>query len=94
MELIPLMSDSNVLQSIIDGVLEDLQKRLVPISQLREQIQSAPKLRGAYAALNKDGMRLKLSDVANVTYTNEDISSKSRDNGNDSQDLIYQSGTS
>lgn len=58
MELIPLMSDSNVLQSIIDGVLEDLQKRLVPISQLREQIQSAPKLRGAYAALNKDGMRL------------------------------------
>ena len=58
MELIPLMSNSNVLQSIIDGVLEDLQKRLVPISQLREQIQSAPKLRGAYAALNKDGMRL------------------------------------
>jgi indole-3-glycerol phosphate synthase len=52
------MSNSNVLQSIIDGVLEDLQKRLVPISQLREQIQSAPKLRGAYAALNKDGMRL------------------------------------
>ena len=33
---------------------------------------------------NKDGMRLKLSDVANITYTNEDISSKSRDNGKDS----------
>jgi len=52
------MSDSSVLASIIEGVLEDLQKRLVPSVQLREQLDSAPKLRGAYAALNKDGMRL------------------------------------
>jgi indole-3-glycerol phosphate synthase len=52
------MSESSVLASIIEGVLEDLQKRLVPSVQLREQLDSAPKLRGAYAALNKDGMRL------------------------------------
>jgi len=52
------MSDSSVLASIIEGVLEDLQKRVVPSVQLREQLDSAPKLRGAYAALNKDGMRL------------------------------------
>jgi len=52
------MSDSSVLASIIEGVLEDLQKRVVPSVQLREQLDSAPKLRGAYAALNEDGMRL------------------------------------
>jgi len=57
-ESIQPMSDSSVLASIIEGVLEDLQKRLVPSVQLREQLDSAPKLRGAYAALNKDGMRL------------------------------------
>lgn len=57
-ESIQPMSDSSVLASIIEGVLEDLQKRLVPSVQLREQLDSAPRLRGAYAALNKDGMRL------------------------------------
>jgi len=57
-ESIQPMSDSSVLASIIEGVLEDLQKRLVPSVQLREQLDSAPKLRGAHAALNKDGMRL------------------------------------
>ena len=57
-ESIQPMSDSSVLASIIEGVLEDLQKRVVPSVQLREQLDSAPKLRGAYAALNKDGMRL------------------------------------
>ena len=52
------MSNLNVLNSIIEGVLEDVQKRMVPISQLREQIQSAPELRDAYAALSRDSMRL------------------------------------
>jgi len=56
--MIQLMSDSNVLNSIIEGVLEDVQKRIVPISQLREQLQSAPKLRDAYAALSREPMRL------------------------------------
>mgnify|MGYP000194242697 CR=1 FL=1 len=53
-----LMSDSNVLDSIIEGVLEDVQKRIVPMAQIREQLQSAPKLRNAYSALSKEPMRL------------------------------------
>jgi indole-3-glycerol phosphate synthase len=56
--MIQLMSNLNVLNSIIEGVLEDVQKRMVPISQLREQIQSAPELRDAYAALSREPMRL------------------------------------
>jgi indole-3-glycerol phosphate synthase len=57
-ELIQLMSDSNVLNAIIEGVLADVEKRFVPISQLREQIENAPRLRGAYESLNQSGMRL------------------------------------
>jgi len=56
--MIQLMSESNVLGSIIEGVLEDVQKRIVPIAQLRDQLQSAPKLRNAYSALSKEPMRL------------------------------------
>ena len=52
------MSEANVLTSIIDGVLEDVKSRIVPISQLQEQLQGAPKLRGAYDSLSKSGMRL------------------------------------
>ena len=52
------MSEANVLTSIIDGVLEDVNHRIIPISQLQEQLQGAPKLRGAYESLSKDGMRL------------------------------------
>ena len=52
------MSEANVLTSIIDGVLEDVNRRIIPISQLQEQLQGAPKLRGAYQSLSKDGMRL------------------------------------
>jgi indole-3-glycerol phosphate synthase len=56
--MIQLMSDTNVLNSIIEGVLEDVQKRIVPVAQLRDQLHSAPKLRGAYAALSREPMRL------------------------------------
>jgi indole-3-glycerol phosphate synthase len=52
------MSESNVLTQIIEGVLEDVEKRVIPIKQLREQLENAPKLRGAFKALNQDGMRL------------------------------------
>ena len=52
------MSDSNVLNAIIEGVLADVEKRFVPISQLREQIENAPRLRGAYESLNQSGMRI------------------------------------
>jgi len=33
------MSESNVLSQIIEGVLEDVEKRFVPINQLREQLE-------------------------------------------------------
>ena len=52
------MSESNVLTSIVEGVLEDLEKRRIPISTLNEQLKSAPDLRGAYKSLSKPGMRL------------------------------------
>ena len=52
------MSDSNILTSIIEGVIEDVARRKIPISQLKEQLENAPKLRNAYAALNNEGMRL------------------------------------
>ena len=52
------MSDSNILTSIIEGVIEDVAKRKIPISQLKEQLENAPKLRNAYAALDNEGMRL------------------------------------
>ena len=52
------MSESNVLNQIIEGVLEDVENRFIPINQLREQLDNAPKLRGAFRALNQDGIRL------------------------------------
>lgn len=48
----------NVLSSIIEGVLDDVKSRLVPIAELKKAIASAPGLRGAKSALSKDGMRL------------------------------------
>ena len=52
------MSSTNVLKTIIEGVLEDVEKRMVPITQLREQIENAPTLRGAYRSLSQPGMAL------------------------------------
>ena len=70
---IQLMSDSNVLTSIIEGVIEDVEKRKVPISQLKEQLANAPKLRNAYAALNKDGMRL-IAEIKRSSPSKGDLS--------------------
>lgn len=52
------MIESNALNGIIEGVLEDVAKRSVPTSMLREKLATAPQLRDAYAALNKEGMSL------------------------------------
>ena len=71
--LIQLMSDSNVLTSIIEGVIEDVEKRKVPISQLKEQLANAPKLRNAYVALNKDGMRL-IAEIKRSSPSKGDLS--------------------
>ena len=52
------MIEPNTLNGIIEGVLEDVAKRSVPTSMLREKLATAPQLRDAYAALNKEGMSL------------------------------------
>jgi indole-3-glycerol phosphate synthase len=70
---IQLMSDSNVLTSIIEGVIEDVEKRQVPISQVKEQLENAPKLRKAYEALNKDGMRL-IAEIKRSSPSKGDLS--------------------
>ena len=70
---IQLMSDSNILTSIIEGVIEDVEKRQVPISQIKEQLENAPKLRNAYEALNKDGMRL-IAEIKRSSPSKGDLS--------------------
>ena len=70
---IQLMSDSNILTSIIEGVIEDVEKRKVPISQLNEQLENAPKLRNAYETLNKDGMRL-IAEIKRSSPSKGDLS--------------------
>ena len=52
------MIESNALNGIIEGVLEDVAKRSVPASMLKEKLETAPQLRDAYGALNKEGMSL------------------------------------
>jgi indole-3-glycerol phosphate synthase len=52
------MESKNVLDGIIQGVLLDIAAREVPIRDLQRQIESAPKLRGAKAALAKAGTSL------------------------------------
>ena len=67
------MSDSNVLTSIIEGVIEDVEKRKVPISQLKEQLENAPKLRNAYAALSKEGIPL-IAEIKRSSPSKGDLS--------------------
>ena len=49
---------SSVLDSIIEGVLEDLEKRRIPDSQLQAQLSDAEPLRGALAALAGAGTKI------------------------------------
>jgi len=49
---------STVLDSIIEGVLEDIKLREVPNSQLRDEIAEIPAALDAYAALAKPGMQI------------------------------------
>jgi len=71
------MSDSNILTSIIEGVIEDVAKRKIPISQLKEQLENAPKLRNAYAALNNDGMRL-IAEIKRSSPSKGDLAAPSK----------------
>jgi indole-3-glycerol phosphate synthase len=52
------MTDKNVLDEIMQGVLLDLASRQVPINELKQQIDLAPKLRGAKQSLSKAGTSL------------------------------------
>lgn len=52
------MTNSSVLDQIIEGVIEDVKAREVPISQLVSKLSEAPKLRGAKNALSISGTRL------------------------------------
>ena len=73
-ELTLPMTDSNVLNEIIEGVIEDVEKRFVPITQLREQIENAPKLRGAYKSLIQPGMRL-IAEVKRASPSKGELAS-------------------
>ena len=53
---------STVLDSIIVGVREDVKLREVPLAQLRDQLDSAPQLRGALRALQAPGTQV-ISEV-------------------------------
>ncbi len=57
-ERIQLMESNSALSEIIEGVLEDVNSRLVPISILEKQLDQAPVLRDAYSALSKRGLSL------------------------------------
>ena len=52
------MESSSALSEIIEGVLADVNNRLVPISILEKQLDQAPVLRDAYSALSKKGLSL------------------------------------
>lgn len=53
---------TSVLESIIEGVLEDVAAREIPIEELRAQLVAAPPVKDAFAALN----RTELSLIAEV----------------------------
>lgn len=55
---IQLMESKSALSEIIEGVLLDVNNRLVPISILEKQLDQAPVLRDAYSALSKKGLSL------------------------------------
>lgn len=57
-ERIQLMKSSSALSEIIEGVLADVENRLVPISILEKQLDQAPVLRDAYSALSQKGLSL------------------------------------
>jgi len=57
-ERIQLMESNSALSEIIEGVLADVNNRLVPISILEKQLDQAPVLRDVYSTLSKKGLSL------------------------------------
>ena len=52
------LSESNALTAIIEGVLEDVANRSLPISELQDNLATAPQLRDAYKVLSSKDMSL------------------------------------
>ena len=82
------MSNSSVLDQIIEGVLADVKTRERPISELIAQLPDAPKLRDANGALSKTGTRL----IAEVKRSSPSKGALAEINNPAELALKYQSG--
>ena len=63
---------SSVLDSIIEGVLEDVERRSIPINQLKAQLSDADDLRGALQALAGSEMKI-ISEVKRASPSKGDL---------------------
>ena len=67
------MSEQTALSQIIEGVLADVQDRQVPLNEIKARLSTAPKLRGAKAALSKSGTRL-IAEIKRSSPSKGDLS--------------------
>jgi len=63
---------SSVLDSIIEGVLEDVERRSIPMNQLKAQLSDAADLRGALQALTGSEMKI-ISEVKRASPSKGDL---------------------
>jgi len=63
---------SSVLDSIIEGVLEDVERRSIPMNQLKVQLSDAADLRGALQALTGSDMKI-ISEVKRASPSKGDL---------------------
>jgi len=63
---------SSVLDSIIEGVLEDVERRSIPMNQLKAQLSDAGDLRGALQALTGSEMKI-ISEVKRASPSKGDL---------------------
>lgn len=63
---------SSVLDSIIEGVLEDVERRSIPMNQLKAQLSDVADLRGALHALTGSGMKI-ISEVKRASPSKGDL---------------------
>jgi indole-3-glycerol phosphate synthase len=63
---------SNVLDSIIEGVLEDVERRSIPMNQLKAQLSDAADLRGALRALTGSDIKI-ISEVKRASPSKGDL---------------------
>jgi len=63
---------SSVLNSIIEGVLEDVERRSIPMNQLKAQLSDAADLRGALQALTGSDMKI-ISEVKRASPSKGDL---------------------